>query len=309
MERKLEACLISLCLVGISNSFACGDAEYESCWRVDLGLFGEAKDCKCLPKVTGDIGQAGNQIRDGIDNLANELKATPTAVRDCVADISRCAVNIMAAPLALPVQVYINSLYSQTSGRVKAFSPEFISMVQPSYGVDLTGLTYVDDVDTGHGMTVSYCDRIFFVGHGNLWQDKNELHHVLHEVEHTVQCKRRGAQAYLSEYILKAGLDVVKTGRFNVHDVHDYEVAAESKANQLTDMLWAKIEAARVSAAGGSGVPIPAPPAFSPAVPDASVVNYCDTPYGTCGIPPTVGFVGGRCFCNTAYGQILGIAR
>ncbi|MBB3239201.1 hypothetical protein FHW68_000673 [Pseudomonas sp. Tn43] len=309
MGRKLHAGLMALCLGGASYSYACGDAEYESCWRVDLGPFGEARDCKCLPKVSGPIGQAGNEIRDAIDNVANELRATPDAVKDCIADISRCTINVLAAPLAIPVQAYITALYKQSDGKVKPFSPEFISMVQPYYGVDLNGLTYADDINTGHGMTVSYCDRIFFVGHGNVWQDKSELHHALHELEHSVQCKRRGSQAYLSEYVLKAGLDVVRSGRFNVHDVHDYEVAAENKANQLTDMLWAKIEAARAFAAGGNAGPLPVPPPFNPTAPPSSLVKHCDTPYGTCGIPPTMGFIGARCFCNSAYGQILGLAR
>lgn len=304
MKTFFQVFVVALSLCGMNYSYACGDAEYESCWRVDLGPLGEAKDCKCLPK--GPLGDVGNVIRDSIDDLAKELQSTPEAVRECVSDIGKCTVNILAAPLAAPIQAYISALYKQSEGKVKSFSPEFISMVQPYYDVDLNGLTYADDMNTGHGMTVAYCDRIFFVGHGNVWKDWNELHLALHELEHTVQCKKRGAQAYLAEYILKAGLDAVKTGRLNVHDVHDYEVAAESKADQLTDVLWAKIEAARALAAGSS--PSPAAPS-SPVIPPASLVQYCDTPYGTCSIPPTMGYSGARCFCNSVYGQIPGIAR
>ncbi|UST66042.1 hypothetical protein NF673_09920 [Pseudomonas moraviensis] len=260
-----------------------------------------------MPVVSGPLGKAGNQIRDAIDDVASELRASPHAVKDCISDISKCTINVLAAPFTLPLQLYITGLYKQSEGKVRSFSPEFISMVQPYYDVDLSGLTYADDIDTLHGMTVAYCDRIFFVGHGDVWRQKGELYHALHELEHTVQCKKRGAQVYLSEYVLKAGLDVVKKGELNVHDVNDYEVAADNKANQLTDVLWAKIQAARAVAAGGVAGQSPA--SFHPVVPAAAVVQYCDTPYGSCNFPPAMGYSGASCFCNSVYGQISGGAR
>lgn len=251
MNRQHAAfSLLAIFLSFSSLVFACGADEYESCWRVDLGPLGEAKDCKCLPKVGGVAGQAGEESKRAINNLATELKKTPEAIQSCLNNVPQCANEIVSAPVALAVQAYIEGLYRQSEGRTYSFSPEFMALTQPYFSVDLRGITWANDIDTGTGMSVSYCDRIFFAGHGNLWQDPNELHHVLHELEHTVQCQRRGKRTYLAEYVLKAGLDVVKTGRFNVHDMHDYEVAAEAKSNQLTSLLWNKIQSRTVQIPG-----------------------------------------------------------
>lgn len=199
----------------------------------------------CMPNVGGDVGKIGqgaiNETRRLAENLAREIGKTPEAVQECFSDVRKCVNEIMSAPLALPIQIYVDGLYRQSVGKSYAFSPEFIELAQPHYSVDLRGITWANDIDTGHGMTVAMCDRIFFSGHGNPWSEKAELHHVLHELEHTVQCQGRGQRTYLAEYILKAGLDVVKTGRLNVHDVHDFEVAAERKANSISDGLWKRI--------------------------------------------------------------------
>lgn len=239
-------------------AYPCGDNEYEQCYSACLiprpfgGCAQEVRDCKCLPKIDGPLGKAGEESKRAVNNLARELGKTPAAIQECMNDVPKCANEIISAPLALPVQAYIDGLYRQSEGKTRSFSPEFVALAQPYYSVDLRGITYADDINTGSGMSVSFCDRIFFVGHGNLWQDKNELHHVLHELEHTVQCQRRGKRTYLAEYVLKASLDVVKTGQFKVHDVHDFEVAAEAKANQATDLLWNKIRSSPIPIPGGA---------------------------------------------------------
>lgn len=236
-----------LLIAGVLHSpsvFACPDGYS----RNDFGM--------CMPNIGGDIGSAGqgaiDETRRVVNNLARELGKTPEAIQECMNNVPRCANEIISAPLALPVQAYIDGLYRQSEGRTHSFSPEFIALAQPHFGVNLGRITYADDINTGSGMSVSFCDRIFFAGHGNLWQDKNELHHVLHELEHTVQCQQRGKRTYLAEYVLKAGADIVKTGRFNVHDIHDYEVAAEAKANQLTDLLWNEIRSGTIAVPGGT---------------------------------------------------------
>ena len=95
---------------------------------------------------------------------------------------------------------------------MQPFSQEFISLAQPYYDIDLRGVTFADNINTGHGMTVAYCDRIFFTKNGNLWVDKNELHLALHELEHLVQCQKRGRSTFLAEYILKGAVDIAKHG-------------------------------------------------------------------------------------------------
>lgn len=256
MYRKCFLQIFTLSTLIFSTlSLACSSSEYESCWRVDLGPLGEAKDCKCLPKLEGDIAKgvedAKKETNKFINNLAAEIHKTPEAIHQCFSNLSQCANEIISAPLALPVQAYIDRLYRQSEGKSFGFSEKFIALAQPYYDYDLSVITYADDIDTGSEMTVAYCDRVFFAGHGDLWKNKNELHHVLHELEHIGQCQKRGMRTYLAEYVLKSGVDIVKTGRLNVHDINDYEVAAEAKANTLTDILWN-----RIISMSSSGVPI-----------------------------------------------------
>ena len=294
-----------------NSAYACAENEYEQCWRIDLGPLGVAKDCKCLPKVGGTIGQAGEESKRTINNLARELGKTPEAIASCLSDVGKCAHEIMSAPLALPVQAYLDNLYRQAEGRTYPFSEEFIALAQPYYSVDLRGVTWANDINTGHGMTVAVCDRIFFSGHGNIWNDKDELHLVLHELEHTVQCQRRGIRTYLAEYVLKASMDIVRTGRINVHDIHDYEVSADAKADQLTPVLWQMI------ASGSTPIPADEEPVFSGNIPSQQQtpfpqtmipVRYCQTPTFTCSIPPTMVPIGTPCTCNTPNGRIQGSA-
>lgn len=203
------------------------------------------------PECRGDICKAGkgaiNETNRLIQNAARELGKTPEAIQECFGNVPRCVNEIISSPLAIWVQAYIDGLYRQAEGKVMPFSPEFIQLAQPYYDIDLKSVTWADNIDTGHQMTLAFCDRIFFTNNGNLWIDKKELHLVLHEIEHLVQCQKRGKRTFLAEYVLKAAADVVKTRRMNVHDVHDFEESAEAKANQLTDVLWQKIQSGTVS--------------------------------------------------------------
>ncbi|MFK3711819.1 hypothetical protein [Leclercia adecarboxylata] len=291
-------------------SYACGDNEYEQCWSVNLGPLGEAKDCKCFPKIGGVPGQVGEAAKGAINPIIDEVRKSPQAIQECLGDINKCVVQIISQPLATTIQIYLDGLYKQSEGRARSFSPEFIALAQPYFNVDLRSITYADDINTGMGMSVSYCDRIFFIGHGNLWQDPAELHLVLHEIEHIVQCQGRGKSTYLAEYILKAGLDVIKNGRFDVHDVHDYEIAAEDKANRLTGILWSKIQSKSVPI---PNVPngVPADPALRAGTLPATaprMLQMCQTFIGSCPVPPVIAAPGSDCFCNTFNGPVAGKA-
>jgi len=302
MRAKLavSACVFVLCAVS-EVVRACGGNEYEQCWRVNL-VFGEAKDCKCLPKVGGDIGKIAEDTKKIINPVISEVRKSPDAIAQCLGDLNNCVVQILAAPLAAPVQMYIDNLYKQSEGRVRAFSPEFIALAQPYFSTDLRGITYADDINTGMGMNVSYCDRIFFIGHGSPWADENELFLMLHELEHTVQCQRRGKSTYLAEYVLKAGMDVLRSGRFDVHDIHDYEIAANAKASQLTGALWAKIQSgwAPIPGNGATSAGLPAP--------QMTPLSYCETQVGNCNISPVMLPAGTPCYCNTMSGPVSGAA-
>ena len=298
MRPKFLLAVIMLFFLAFPGmAYSCGDNEYEQCWSVNL-VFGTAKDCKCLPKIGGDVGKVAEDVKKTAAPVIEEIRKSPDAVVECLGDVGHCVMQILAAPLAAPVQVYLDGLYKQSEGKLRVFSKEFIALAQPYFDVDLRGITYADDIDTGMDMNVSYCDRIFFIGHGNPWTDKKELRLMLHELEHTIQCQRRGKSVYLAEYVLKAGMDVIKTGRLDVHDVIDYEVAADAKANQLTDKLWNKIMS--------GWVPIPGQPTMSPA--SLKPLTYCQTPMGACGISPVMLPAGTSCYCNTMSGSINGSA-
>lgn len=283
--------LLPIAMLSPESAFSCGEREYESCWQVDLPWpLGEARDCKCLPKLDlpPPVQDVNNEAKRLLENVAREVKNTPQAIQECLSDGEKCVKEIISAPLALAVQAYIDGLYRQSEGRSYPLSKEFIALAQPYYSVDLKSITWAFNIDTGSGMSVSYCDRIFFAGTYSPWESSSNLHHVLHELEHTVQCQARGKRTYLAEYVLKVGMDVLKTGRLDVHDIHDYEVAADAKANQATSPIWAQIEngADRPDPVntGTSGTmtanitdPIPAP---------EQERRFCQTQFGFCQVPP-----------------------
>lgn len=292
-------------------TWACGSNEYEQCVTVNL-LVGTYKDCKCLPKG-GDLGKITEPIKAEsakiIENIRREAENAPQAIQSCLSDVNKCVVEVISAPLAAPVQAYIEGLYRQSEGRSYNFSNEFIALAQPHFSVDLRSITWANDINTGSGMSVSYCDRIFFAGHGNLWTDPGELSHVLHEIEHTVQCQNRGKRTYLAEYVLKVGMDVLKTGRFDVHDLHDYEVAANAKASRITPIIWAQIQNGApqpqqmiVQNQTPTSVPLSAPGAIPALNIPMTTVQYCRTAWGVCQFQPVLAPVGTTCHCGPDLG-------
>lgn len=219
--------------------------------------------CRALsvdPQCRGDVcvkaREADRERKRLIRNVERELNKTPEAIAACLENVGRCVKEVLSAPIATLVQAYLEGLYRQAEGKTFSFSEEFIEMVQPYYPeIDLDGVAYASDINTGHGMTLAYCDRIFYAGNGNVWRSKAYLHHALHEIEHLVQCQKRGRRVFLTEYILK-GLVDFSHGRWNVHDAHDFERAAEAKADLLTDKLWKKIKNGEVDIPPQSSAPV-----------------------------------------------------
>lgn len=153
-----------------STGFACGDLDF-SC-RQNEGQFNlpvptpRLPDIQIDPGCRGDICGAVQPVASEADrtirNIARELGKSPEAIRECLGNVPRCANEILSAPIAMLAQAYIDNLYRQSKNNVFPFSEEFINLAQPYYEVDLRGVTYSDNINTGHGMTVAYCDRIFF---------------------------------------------------------------------------------------------------------------------------------------------------
>jgi hypothetical protein len=201
-----------------------------------------------LKEHNPDYGRAEAVVTGIVRNTLD-----PETLRACAHSIDRCAQQVLSAPLGALARGYIADLEYQAQGRLYPFTDEFINLVQAYYPeINLRNVRFADDINTGHGMTLATCNRIYFAPgmRGSVWRDRSQLRLVLHELEHVVQCQRRGETVYLAEYLVKAGADVVKNRSVDVHDVHDFEVAADAKADRLTDILWDKIQSGSVARPG-----------------------------------------------------------
>jgi hypothetical protein len=229
-------------LIGVllsPSAFACSDQETEQCiGPICACVFDPSKVVRSGtdPECRGDLCRFQR-------DLGREIGRTPQAVQECVENISLCANQVVSAPLATPVKAYLDGLYRQAEGRVKPLPSDFVRLTQPYYDIDLSRITFAENINTGHGMNLAYCDRIFFIESIDPFNNKSDLTLILHEMEHLVQCQKRGRDAFLAEYILKGATEVVKNQRINIHDLHDFEIAADNKANSLADTIWNNMQA------------------------------------------------------------------
>lgn len=275
MKNYRNSLILSLMLLSASfSAYACGDLDFHCRQRegeinIPLPQLPKMPELPKLPKLPdlpnfpfpldpecrSDTCRAWNVMSDeakrALDNLAREIGKTPQAMAECLQNVERCAKEILAAPAAAMARAYIAELDRQSHNKVRSFSPEFIALVAQHYEIDLNGVTYADNINTGHGMVLAFCNRIYFTREGNLWTDRAELRLVLHELEHLDQCQKRGPNTYLAEYILKGLVDIGKNGRLNIHDLHDFEAAANAKANSLLDSIWTKVQARGGPGKGG----------------------------------------------------------
>ena len=306
---------IAVAIVAMHNQLAyaaCAPNEYEQCWRIEWPWGGEARDCKCLPKYDGPGARIAESLKPTIGAVAEEARKTPQAIANCIGNVGTCVRDVVASPAAAAIQLYMDGLDKQSVGKSGPMSAELIALAQPYYSIDLNGITSAQGIDTGHGQTVAYCDRIFYAPKSiNVWGKYEDLHLVLHELEHNVQCQKRGKPTYLAEYILKGALDIIRSGQLNVHDMHDYEVAAEAKADHVAPIIWQQIQQRRASgghsvggsASGSSGGGGSDGAGFS-----QQWLNFCQTQWGVCAIPPAIGYRGAACSCRTQTEEHPGIA-
>jgi hypothetical protein len=196
-------------------AYACGPNEYEQCWRIEWPRGGEARDCKCLPKHDGPAGKIAEALKPTVGAVVEEARKSPQAIANCIGNVGTCVRDVVASPAAAAIQIYMDGLDKQSVGKSGPMSAQLIALAQPYYSIDLNGITAAQGIDTGHGQTVAYCDRIFYAPKSiDVWGKYEDLHLVLHELEHNVQCQRRGKQTYLAEYILKGALDTLKAGNW-----------------------------------------------------------------------------------------------
>ncbi|MEI6572130.1 MAG: hypothetical protein WCO61_01135 [Alphaproteobacteria bacterium] len=279
-----------------TTAFSCGDLDI-FCHlqeRVDPDCRGDI--CKVI-KPADDL--AGKIVDNAIKGVTN----SPDDIRQCLSDAQKCLVNVLAMPLAAVQVSYVEFLNRQAEGSIYSFSNEFINLTQPYYDIDLRGVTFSDNINTLHGQAVAICDRIYFTQPGNIWVDKKELWLTLHEMEHLVQCQKRGRQAFLAEYLLK-GIVSAANGSTNIHDNHELEFSANAKADALVDDLWYKIQNRIVPVPGEqSGTPAIGVGAPWPTIQTAIPVRFCATPVGICSKTPAYVPMGTTCYCSGFDGQ------
>jgi hypothetical protein len=95
----------TLALMLASSTYACGSDEYEKCVSGCLvpnptgGCIQGYKDCKCLPKIGGDVGKVGEAAKEAAGQVINEtvkvgndvLTTATTAAGDTVRTLQKAA--------------------------------------------------------------------------------------------------------------------------------------------------------------------------------------------------------------------------
>ena len=96
--EKITAFLITVIVSLPNHAIACSNSEYESCWTINL-LVGEAKDCKCYPKIGGTVGQVAeagkSAINEEIHFGTDVLKVVIKGTNDTVAVVSKAGNDIV----------------------------------------------------------------------------------------------------------------------------------------------------------------------------------------------------------------------
>ncbi|KAL3441716.1 hypothetical protein BJX65DRAFT_243945 [Aspergillus insuetus] len=143
-------------------------------------------------------------------------------------------------------KLYIQYVKRQARGKYGPL-PWWLKLVlkeTASYNIDLSRVNYAEGIDTlqsGNAITFGY--SIHFPRKLNLDRmgpDRNDVHWMLHELEHVVQYKTTGVvNAFVIKYVAQA---VTSIGSWKVHinNIHDnmaIERDAESKADNLLDTV------------------------------------------------------------------------
>ncbi|RVH15324.1 hypothetical protein [Sinorhizobium meliloti] len=243
----------------------------------------------------------GKRLDEHLDHGRQEIERLPGSMVDCVQDPRQCAEDqlkrIPYQSISLIIERYKSHLFNQGEGRWKSLPQWLVVAAQPHYPeINLSSVRYAENVNTLHGRHIAWHYSIFYTRDINT-DSSNDLHLMLHELEHVVQYERRGGeQPFLSEYVLKAPGKVLETGSFDVHDYIDIERAAEEKANNILGMV---MQSRSIQAS--TALPTQTPPPNQP----PTSAPFCYTLYGTCGMAVPV-LPNSPCYCPSQGGPIWG---
>ncbi|KAH0522834.1 hypothetical protein TsFJ059_006622 [Trichoderma semiorbis] len=151
-------------------------------------------------------------------------------------------------------KAYIAYVEAQARGKYKPL-PQWLKLVLQEldvYGVDLRKTCYAEGINTlQEDNAITFGNNIHFPRTINLDQYDNsardDVHWMLHELQHVVQYKKHGVTAFVNEYLVQAGVGSLehlqKLGKSwmsfvnKVHNGMPIEVEAENKANETIDQV------------------------------------------------------------------------
>ena len=138
---------------------------------------------------------------------------------------------------------YIKILEIRARGKWRKLPPHVIAALGEHYTpADLSKVRYACNVDTVHGMAITFEDDIYFPREIDITSSKADLHLLLHELEHVRQYEVHGGLLpFLIKYVVQGGLKILQNGLLNIHDEIGLEKEASRKADQIIDEALDKI--------------------------------------------------------------------
>jgi hypothetical protein len=169
-------------------------------------------------KITqGEVGEAINEVKNGV-------------IRDTI------ATNL---PFLDVVRIYRGSLRESAKGKWQKLPDRLIEILTPHYDIDFAAVDYATGINTGHGQAITFEYQIYFPRDIDL-TEINDLHWMLHELEHVQQYKGLGGfEPFMLHYFAGAGVKIIQSGRINIHDEIPLEEAADRKADNIIDEVYA----------------------------------------------------------------------
>ena len=141
--------------------------------------------------------------------------------------------EVLLESCAALTNAYMDTLENSARGRWKSLPARLlfqdIADLYPQANVST--VRYAENVDTIHGAAVTYGQDIFFPRIIDPMNNTDDMHWLLHELEHVQQYARRGSKSKLvCEYQAKSIGKMLQKKTINPHDWIDLEEAADYKA-------------------------------------------------------------------------------
>ncbi len=127
----------------------------------------------------------------------------------------------------------------QAQGKWKSLPDELIHTLTPHYEVNLKDVRYAESIPGCYTKetAVTYDNEIFFPSAIDL-QQHEDLHWMLHELQHVEQSQKCGSlEAFLQKYFRETASTIIKEKKFDIHDCIPLEQEAEAKASKLIKTL------------------------------------------------------------------------